>query len=202
MTTKDRRCDFCDRTFEAPDRRRRFCFLCLPSYSPSYRNGYQQRYVWLRAATDPAAGLTTAAATRWSPPGGWPKAEFPPRPRELNTCRNCGQACVTRAAVFCSATCRLLAHADRKRRARLKRSTAETGVPYTLTDLAQRSDSTCHLCGGVVDMTLSGQDQLGPTVDHLVPLSAGGADCSTNVALAHRACNTKRGTRPLEVAHG
>lgn len=33
---------------------------------------------------------------------------------------------------------------------------------------------------------------MGATVDHLIPLSAGGTDDLGNVALAHRQCNTRR----------
>lgn len=42
-------------------------------------------------------------------------------------------------------------------------------------------------------MTLSGMAKWGPTVDHLIPLSADGSDQIENVALAHRHCNISRG---------
>jgi 5-methylcytosine-specific restriction endonuclease McrA len=50
----------------------------------------------------------------------------------------------------------------------------------------------CHICGTDVDRTLSGRHPMGPTIDHLVPLSKGGKDCYENVALAHLSCNARR----------
>jgi 5-methylcytosine-specific restriction endonuclease McrA len=49
--------------------------------------------------------------------------------------------------------------------------------------------TVCHLCG------TDGAD----TADHLLPRSAGGANELANLAPAHRACNTQRGTMPLTV---
>jgi 5-methylcytosine-specific restriction endonuclease McrA len=66
---------------------------------------------------------------------------------------------------------------------------------YSIQDLIKRDRCVCHLCGRKVNPHLSGMHPKGPTVDHLVPLSAGGDDELSNVALAHRACNVKRGTR-------
>jgi 5-methylcytosine-specific restriction endonuclease McrA len=52
----------------------------------------------------------------------------------------------------------------------------------------------CSLCGELVDMALSGRQSLGPTVDHRVASTAGGAffDLS-NWQLAHRRCNNRKG---------
>jgi 5-methylcytosine-specific restriction endonuclease McrA len=44
-------------------------------------------------------------------------------------------------------------------------------------------------------MGLSGDHRMGPTIDHLIPVSKGGADVPENVALAHRSCNCARGNR-------
>lgn len=52
----------------------------------------------------------------------------------------------------------------------------------------------CHLCGRKVDRMLPGIDRLGPTLDHLVPLSEGGEHSYANVRLAHRSCNSGKGT--------
>lgn len=48
--------------------------------------------------------------------------------------------------------------------------------------------TVCHLCG------LAGST----TADHVVPRSLGGADAVDNLEPAHRACNSARGTMPLE----
>lgn len=70
---------------------------------------------------------------------------------------------------------------------------------------------TCHLC----DMPIwfdaphdvhrkKGQTFLvmrhgcGPTIDHLVPRSKGGSNALSNLRLAHKWCNSTRGTMPVE----
>jgi hypothetical protein len=58
---------------------------------------------------------------------------------------------------------------------------------------------TCHLCHGAIDMTLSGRDQYGWTLDHLYPVTIHGnalPDIS-QVRPAHRKCNERRGARAL-----
>lgn len=56
--------------------------------------------------------------------------------------------------------------------------------PYIL----RRDRGLCHLCGK------PGAD----SVDHLVPVAHGGTDEVTNLAAAHKACNSSRGARGLQ----
>lgn len=81
-------------------------------------------------------------------------------------------------------------HKNRQRRLARKGATA---VRYTLTKIGDRDGWKCHICGKKVDVNLSGMANAGPTIDHLVPVSAGGSDDEWNVALAHRICNLSRG---------
>ena len=59
----------------------------------------------------------------------------------------------------------------------------------------ERDNWVCHVCGEPVDQALSGRDPMGPTVDHVIPLSRGGKDCYDNVALAHLSCNSRKWIR-------
>lgn len=95
--------------------------------------------------------------------------------------------------LYCSDSCRKQAESDKNRRQNFRRRGAKQGEPYTLRMIVDRSGCSCHLCGRIVDLSLSGSVPAGPTIDHLVPLSAGGLDCFSNVALAHRKCNVERG---------
>lgn len=78
-----------------------------------------------------------------------------------------------------------------------RRKAQTVGVPHEYLAVAERDAWVCHLCSGPVDPTVSRRDPLGGTVDHLVPVSRGGGDEASNVALAHRRCNVKRGARAL-----
>lgn len=69
-----------------------------------------------------------------------------------------------------------------------------------LHDLFKRDDGVCHICGKqcnwndytVTDTTIIAGNWY-PSVDHIVPVSLGGADAWDNVMLAHRICNSIRG---------
>jgi 5-methylcytosine-specific restriction endonuclease McrA len=65
--------------------------------------------------------------------------------------------------------------------------------------VAARDGWTCHLCGESIDpKLLVGNGRA--TIDHLLPRSLGGTARLSNVKLAHKRCNHKRGNRLLEQA--
>lgn len=64
--------------------------------------------------------------------------------------------------------------------------------PY---DVFDRDNWVCQLCHEKVDAKLDGRARLGPTLDHIVPVSLGGTHTWDNVQLAHRYCNTSKGNR-------
>lgn len=68
-------------------------------------------------------------------------------------------------------------------------------LSMTVESLAKRDGTKCNICSRSVDMSKTGLDPYGPTIDHLLPVSKGGTNDSFNLALAHRKCNTSRGNR-------
>lgn len=112
-------------------------------------------------------------------------------------CEWCGTPATKRRPLgrFCTDRCRRRKQDSDKDRNRVKnqrrRLLGRTGS-YKLADIAQRDGYRCHLCNHKVDMSLPGTDRMGPTVDHLIPLSGEGDDVESNVALAHRSCNCSR----------
>jgi 5-methylcytosine-specific restriction endonuclease McrA len=108
-------------------------------------------------------------------------------------CSACGAIDLSRsrfASKFVCSACRK----DLNRRKNTARRSIKSGT-YTLVDIGARDGWRCHLCGRAVNPALSGAHARGPTIDHLVPVSQGGSDEPTNVRLAHRECNTRRGVR-------
>ena len=70
------------------------------------------------------------------------------------------------------------------------------GIPLGREDnalLARRDKSICAFCGGHV----APKDV---TRDHVIPRARGGKDVWTNVVLAHRSCNMRKGCRTPEEA--
>ena len=54
----------------------------------------------------------------------------------------------------------------------------------------------CAICGKPVDKTLPMLDPLAPEVDEILPVSRGGDPLAwSNVQLAHRICNQRKGDR-------
>lgn len=65
----------------------------------------------------------------------------------------------------------------------------------------------CVICRGergpvILDRTDPTYSRLGPSVEHRLPRSRGGSDDLSNLALAHRACNSGRGNRMVARPNG
>lgn len=119
-----------------------------------------------------------------------------PRKAISATCGNCGALFVKSKArrVACSEHCSKQLQRQAWRRKNIRRRTAAVGEPYTIQELRNRDGDNCHLCNKRINFNLPGSHPRGPHIDHLVPLADGGADCKTNVKMAHASCNIKRGT--------
>ena len=154
----------------------------------------------------------TCGELGWRGPGTRPPGEYRCQPcrktrpvdgRTTYACAHCGAEFRSYKAErrFCSRACHGLAQTaagmgkpaqSSAKRERLRSAWKEQ---VSLEQLAERDAATCYLCGGHVDMALSGLAPMGPTIDHVVPLSRGGEHSYANTALAHRACNTRKGAR-------
>lgn len=75
---------------------------------------------------------------------------------------------------------------DNARRSMAKRRGSTYTTHVSLDEIAARDGNRCHICGKKVK-------ERDRSLDHLVPVSHGGAHIDTNVALAHRSCNSRRG---------
>lgn len=71
------------------------------------------------------------------------------------------------------------------------------GVDYdagiTRPRVAKRDGWACGLCPRDIDPELSYPDPLSQSLDHVIPLSAGGGHVWSNVQLAHLVCNMRKG---------
>lgn len=68
---------------------------------------------------------------------------------------------------------------------------------YADREIFERDKWRCHLCGKKVRRDAARTDPLGATIDHLMPLSLGGADVPANVATAHYRCNNEKRARAM-----
>jgi len=141
---------------------------------------------------------TNVSAVRFAKGYGRRCAEHSPtnHHREAIPCVTCGRLFKSKGhaeAKYCSRKCAGLAHqiphspgAGRARRARVN-----------LNDLGERDGWRCHICSKQVKRENASHD-------HLIPFSYGGSDEWTNIALAHRSCNSARwiGRIPVQLPLG
>jgi 5-methylcytosine-specific restriction endonuclease McrA len=59
----------------------------------------------------------------------------------------------------------------------------------------ERDGGRCYLCGQLVDRNFRFPDIKSSTLDHVMPMSAGGSDDPSNLRLAHLGCNMDKGDR-------
>ena len=80
---------------------------------------------------------------------------------------------------------------EKRRRAALTKESSQISVQT----LYERDGGVCWICGKLCDMTADYNDNMYPSIDHVLPISKGGKDSWDNVRLAHRLCNSVRGDR-------
>lgn len=77
----------------------------------------------------------------------------------------------------------------RRRRARLAR------VSVGSVDLDALWTGACGICGSAIDPDLRAPDPMSRSIDHIVPISRGGAHAQANLQWAHLVCNIRKGAR-------
>lgn len=60
-------------------------------------------------------------------------------------------------------------------------------------EIYERDDWKCKICDEPIDVDAHWNDNLAPSLDHIVPRSLGGSDDPDNLRTAHRSCNSSRG---------
>lgn len=126
------------------------------------------------------------------------------RMREVS-CTVCGKMFTTTnpRRFTCSSECsrkRANALHSRKHDKRIQKQKRYDKIELSV--LFRRDGGVCHICGRQCDMNDYTQTDtafiagnLYPSIDHLIPVSKGGADSWANVMLAHRICNSVRGNK-------
>jgi len=114
----------------------------------------------------------------------------------LGQCIECGAdfTKVSSAHKWCSPLCRGRgsSRATKRRRRNIVAGCRGSQNDYADVEIFERDGWRCHLCGKKIRRDVDRRRPSGATIDHLVPLSLGGADVRENVAAAHRACNVAK----------
>ena len=122
------------------------------------------------------------------------------------TCEVCGKTWTgarNRNKRVCSNTCSAKAWARenperhrankmdavRRRRARIAGVEVEH---FTVQDIRMAHGDDCYLCGKPINYRLKFPHPMSPSVDHIMPISAGGPHSLSNCAMTHMGCNNKK----------
>lgn len=73
--------------------------------------------------------------------------------------------------------------------------------PVDKQQIFERDNYTCQLCGMGVLPFVHRLHPLYPTIDHIVPIAAGGTHEPANVQTAHRGCNCSKGAKDSVSKH-
>jgi 5-methylcytosine-specific restriction endonuclease McrA len=103
----------------------------------------------------------------------------------------CGALVLPPRTRFCSNSCGER-HRKTQRRAK-KRAVYLEDV--TLAALRARDGDNCGICGESIDFSVEYPDKMCPTIDHVVPIVAGGMHEMSNCQIAHFICNSRKGGR-------
>lgn len=113
------------------------------------------------------------------------------------TCSQCDQLFATPYTVStCSPACAAAKRGDDKRDAKHKRRARQRGAyvaDVSRSAIYERDRWTCRLCGKGIPRDAQVPHPLAATVDHVVPLAAGGTHEPANVQAAHYRCNSIKG---------
>lgn len=146
---------------------------------------------------------------------------------KTRTCKECGKEFTLKdyatrenidityinESAYCSSECRKKAERKNRRKYNVthgkhKLRAIKYGVEFdrtvNLDDMLIRFGTKCALCGGECNINdykivngarIYGDDY--PSIDHIKPMSKGGSHTWDNVQVAHRGCNTRKGTNEV-----
>lgn len=178
-TMYERTCEFCGHTFTTRTRTARYCSGKCGSYDAAGWSKAKDVVLYVPAPKPTRAPLTIIPSNNWYTAG---------------TCRVCGEVFVSRYMhITCSTECqdtyeRDLRHeASHRRRAREREAYRERVVRRKV---YERDGYRCHICGKATKRNARVPDHKAPTLDHIIPLNAGGTHEMANVATAHFLCNS------------
>lgn len=87
---------------------------------------------------------------------------------------------------------------DRRRENHQRRRALKVGASAERiinADVFERDGWSCGICREPVDPLAAWPDRMSASLDHILPLSKGGAHTYANVQLAHLGCNVEKGAR-------
>lgn len=205
-------CEVCDKAFRHEQtRHQRCCSRSCASTLTAAERGLHSASTPIRYG-DCICGRTfiSRQGRRFCSPSCVPTQHLVVGSPVSTTCRECGEVftypSATRPREFCSldhrrAWSRRQPNYRAQRRAQKSRRRATLRAAeverFTPDEIFERDRWRCMLCGKHTNRSASVPHPKAPTLDHVVPLSRGGAHTRANTQCAHFLCNSLKGDRTL-----
>lgn len=159
-----------------PEERRDYHLRCVVCGTQFYSKMPYKKYCSYKCSRDNANRIIRGRTIVW-----------------VYDCTVCGQVCASKskAAQYC---CKCRKRIEKIKGHHRKRS-RYYGVEYqsvSPTDVFERDNWTCTLCGKKCKRNTSINDPLSPTLDHIIPMSKGGSHVMANLQCACRKCNSQK----------
>ena len=120
-----------------------------------------------------------------------------PRPSELQ-CPRCERWFPVKThrggKTYCD-PCVAIAVREAAKGSRRRRLAAMKGLPvekFSSREIYERDGWTCGICGEAIPQDAQWPHRLSPSVDHIIPISKGGAHTRANVQATHLTCNCSK----------
>ena len=81
-----------------------------------------------------------------------------------------------------------------------QRKALKLDAPYekvNYLDILERDGWHCQLCGLAISKVVKYPDPMSASLDHILPLTAGGHHIAANLQAAHMGCNAAKSNRPV-----
>jgi 5-methylcytosine-specific restriction endonuclease McrA len=88
--------------------------------------------------------------------------------------------------------------AEENRRRQHARRAGDAGERFTRREVLERDEFVCGICLKKIDDALAHPDPWSASLDHVIPLSRGGAHTMANAQAAHLDCNRRKAARMPE----
>lgn len=208
-------CGHCAAVFQS-ERRRTYCYECQPPYGSISTTEYTRIAVRLNqhkvsGRHGACCGIDLLALHNEAKREAKRREPIVPPPRPL--CAVCNEVVPVGRRTLCSDACNAERFRQRMRAIRAERPdwyvvqrkqwhrnrrNARLKVEserYDPQQIAARDKWRCSLCGKKIDHKAVAPQPQSLTMDHVLPLSLGGADTPANVRAAHHVCNSAKGNR-------
>jgi len=118
--------------------------------------------------------------------------------QKVSACEECGDEFSYTAKIWIKVRfCPRCTAAKERDRVRRRRQLVESPQADFIDEnvIWARDRGLCGICGESIDLSVRHPDRMCLTIDHIVPISRGGAHVVDNVRVAHFYCNSGRGNR-------